>query len=117
MKYEIQQTDDQTLRIRIETHLYLIRLHSFRGLVYADVTCDSQSVVCGARCLANRWIVPPGVSPHGDNFRFETYRPDANEYPQTTGFNDKFVFAYYAADEVEALEAADAASSADEEAV
>lgn len=113
MKKEISTNAEQSFWVKIGSATYSIRLTEFRGIVYADVECDDVPVVHGAKCLANHWIIPLGVSPNGDNFRFETRAPDRFEYPNPDEFNDKFTFHYYDADEVETIEAGGTVSEED----
>lgn len=78
---------------------YHIRLHTFRGIMYASVTVDESVAVESSRCISHQWIMPMAYAKTG-NFRFEC--GNRNEYPDYKDFGKTCFLKFYTTEDIEA---------------
>ena len=103
MEYTLTKTNDQTFWISVGNGTVNVRLYEFRGLMYVDVSRGFERIITGHRVIPNAWLLPYASLGGNGNFRLETRRPDACEYPSYKDFNTKFVFCYYTQEEIESM--------------
>lgn len=102
-EYTISETEEQTLNIRLENEIFVLRLYAFRDLMYADVLRGEEYLICGRRVIEGEWLIPPYAASQYGNLRFESFAADRDEYVWYTGFNSKFRLVAYTAEDVEAM--------------
>lgn len=85
----------QTAFETVESSLFRINIYEFNGLTYADVSIDDELAIAGARCLANKWILPDHIGKRYGNLRFESNAVDSENYVSYAGFMDMFKLMIY----------------------
>ena len=97
----LKNEEVQTLRLALGGVPYIFRFYPFRSLMYVDITKVKNVIVAGKRVMVGEWLVPPYMSNEDGNVRFEAWAPDRESYVWYEGFNTKFRFMVYGADELE----------------
>lgn len=78
---------------------YHFRFHSFRSMLYCDVTVDDAKAQSSVRCVNNAWLVPTRFAQDG-NFRVES---DTEDYPTGVGMGKTCRLVYYTQDEIRGM--------------
>lgn len=97
----LKNDESQTIRIAIGGRPYTFRFYPFRSLMYVDIMRYKDYLVAGKRIISGEWLIPPYMSNEDGNARFETWAPDRESYVWYEGFNTKFRFMVYGAEEME----------------
>lgn len=104
MEYNIGQEEEVSVSVMAGNRDYYVRFYTFRDLTYCDISYGDNIVVAGKRVMANQWLLPLYMTGEGGNFRFETYEADKDEYVHHSGFDSKFRFCSYSAEEIDEME-------------
>lgn len=99
----LKKEESQTISVGLGGKTYTFRIYHFRTLMYIDIRRGKEYLVTGKRIMSNEWIIPSYKSNYDGNVRFETYTPDKDSYVWYEGFNTKFRFVVYTADEIEGM--------------
>lgn len=96
-------SEESDVIIVIDEHSFNLHFYPFRGLMYLDLSKDGEIVASGQRVIANQWLLPLYMMDECGNFRFETYKPDANQYVWWEGYNQMFRLVSYTKTEIEEM--------------
>ena len=89
---------NQTFFVVIDGNKVDFRLHTFRGLLYADISVNESKVANSVRCVNNGWLLPERFDKTIGNFQFQTL--DGVSYPSADDFGDSCTLQYYSPDEI-----------------
>lgn len=103
MEIYVPSTSDTKVWISLGEKTYAVRFYEFRGATYVDVIANGETIIAGARVIANQWILPSYMEAKGGNFRFETYAFDSGSYVHYSGYNEKFRLNAYDESELKEL--------------
>ena len=81
---------------------YDLHFRTFNGMMYVDISIDSEPLVYGVRCISNSWLSPnyATAEPGAGNFMFTTL---GDAYPWYEDFGDTCKLGFYDADDYAAV--------------
>ena len=75
---------------------YIFRFHTFRKMLYCDVTVNDVKAQSSVRCVNNAWLVPERSAVYG-NFRIES---DTEDYPTGVEMGKHCRLVFYSQEEM-----------------
>ena len=101
-KYELTAFPNQELSLSVEGYNCKFRFHTFRDVIYSNISIDGVEIASGIRCVPNGWLIPQTrVYAEVGNFRFETNR---DKYPSYADFDGGYtLLVHYTQEEIEAI--------------
>jgi len=83
--YSLGKFPNQSFSVSAGGIVINFKLHTYRGIIYADVMIDNATVCAGVRCANDNYILPAHWQRMaGGNFRFHDINGD---YPNCQNFD------------------------------
>lgn len=79
--------------------VYTVRLHLFRGITYASIMKDEETIAHSVKCIAGSFLIPDWTE-SSINIRFETID---GRYPNYEDYGTSCNLVLYTKDEIEEL--------------